>query len=99
MLEIFLNVWANAEISVEEIASFMHSPFGTIEGLKMLDFFRFLGLAGLTVISIFAVASLFIQNFCCCYLCPYGAVLGLASNMASVYACGPECSVVVYRCV
>jgi polyferredoxin len=44
----------------------------------MLNFFRFLGLAGWIVIAALAAASLFIQNFWCRYLCPYGALMGLA---------------------
>jgi polyferredoxin len=72
-------VWAVVEMSVEAISGFMHSPFGIIADVKMLDFFRFLSLTGLIVIAILAVASLFIQNFWCRYLCPYGALLGLTS--------------------
>jgi hypothetical protein len=33
-------VWAVAEISTPEISQFMHSPFGTIADVKMLDFFQ-----------------------------------------------------------
>jgi polyferredoxin len=72
-------VWAVVEMSVGEIAEFMHSPFGIIADVKMLDFFRFLSLTGLIVVSVLVVASLFVQNFWCRYLCPYGALLGLTS--------------------
>ena len=72
-------VWAVAGMSAGAIESFMHSPYGLIAAVKMLNFFRFLGVTGLAVIGVLAVASLFVENFWCRYLCPYGALLGLVS--------------------
>jgi polyferredoxin len=72
-------VWAVSGMSAEAIASFMHTPYGLIAAVKMLDFFRFLSLTGLVVIGLLAIASLFVENFWCRYLCPYGALLGLVS--------------------
>lgn len=72
-------VWAVAGMSAAAIESFMHSPYGLIAAVKMLNFFRFLGVTGLVVIGLLAVASLFVENSWCRYLCPYGALLGLVS--------------------
>jgi polyferredoxin len=72
-------VWAVAGMNAAEIAGFMRSPYGLIADVKMLNFFRFLGETGLIVIGVLAVASLLVQNFWCRYLCPYGALLGLAA--------------------
>lgn len=72
-------VWAVTGMSAGAIESFMHSPYGLIAAVKMLNFFRFLGVTGLVVIGLLMVASLFIENFWCRYLCPYGALLGLVS--------------------
>src|SRR5579875_697035 len=72
-------LWAIAGMSAAAIAGFMHTPYGLIADVKMLDFFRFLGLTGMIVIGVLAVASLFVENFWCRYLCPYGALLGLVS--------------------
>jgi polyferredoxin len=72
-------VWAVAGMSAGAIESFMRSPYGLIAAVKMLNFFRFMGAAGLVVIGVLAVASLFVENFWCRYLCPYGALLGLVS--------------------
>jgi polyferredoxin len=72
-------VWAVAGMSAAEIAAFLRSPYGLIADVKMLNFFRFLGEAGMVVIALLVVASLLVQNFWCRYLCPYGALLGLAA--------------------
>ena len=75
-------VWAVGGMSATAIREFMYSPYGLIADVKMLNFFRYLGTAGLTVISFLAAASLLVPNFWCRYLCPYGALLGLASLLS-----------------
>jgi polyferredoxin len=72
-------VWAVARMSAAEISHFMRSPYGLIADVKMLNFFRLLGESGAMVIGLLVVASLLVQNFWCRYLCPYGALLGLAA--------------------
>ena len=72
-------VWAVSSMSAGAIAAFMRSPYGVIADVKMLNFFRFIGETGLIVLGVLVVASIFVQNFWCRYLCPYGALLGLTS--------------------
>jgi len=60
----------------------MRSDYGLIADVKMLNFFRMIGETGAIMISILILASVFIQNFWCRYLCPYGALLGLASLLS-----------------
>ena len=60
----------------------MASPYGVIADVKMLNFFRHMGQTGAIVIGVLVVASLFIQNFWCRYLCPYGALLGITSLLS-----------------
>jgi polyferredoxin len=72
-------VWAVSSMSAPAIASFMHSPYGVIADVKMLNFFRHIGEVGLIVLGVLVVASILVQNFWCRYLCPYGALLGLSS--------------------
>jgi polyferredoxin len=72
-------VWAISTMSAVGIRDFMQSPYGLIADVKMLNFFRHIGQTGLIVLGVFALASLFIQNFWCRFLCPYGALLGLTS--------------------
>jgi polyferredoxin len=72
-------VWAVSSMSAKAIAGFMNSPYGIVADVKMLNFFRFIGETGLIVLGMLVVASVLVQNFWCRYLCPYGALLGLAS--------------------
>jgi len=72
-------VWAISTMSIVGIREFMMSPYGLIADVKMLNFFRHIGDTGLIVLGVFILASVFIQNFWCRFLCPYGALLGLTS--------------------
>jgi polyferredoxin len=71
-------------MTVEGIGAFMLSPYGLIADVKMHNFFRHIGPTGLMVIGLFVLASLFVQNFWCRFLCPYGAFLGLTSWLSPV---------------
>jgi len=72
-------VWAISTMSVVGIRDFMHSPYGLIADVKMLNFFRHIGETGLIVLGVLVSSSVFVQNFWCRFLCPYGALLGLLS--------------------
>ncbi len=72
-------VYAVAGMSAEGIRGFLSSPYGLVADVKMLNFFRFMGTtAAITLLSL-AVLSIVVKNFWCRFLCPYGALLGLAS--------------------
>jgi len=75
-------VWAISTMSVVGIRDFMQSPYGLIADVKMLNFFRHIGETGLAVLGVLVVASVFVQNFWCRFLCPYGALLGLAAGFS-----------------
>lgn len=75
-------VWAISTMSAAAIAGFMQSDYGVVAGVKMLNFFRFLGETGLIVLGILMLASIIVKNFWCRYLCPYGALLGFASLLS-----------------
>jgi len=72
-------VWAISTMSAVGIRDFMTSPYGLIADVKMLNFFRHIGETGLIVVGVFVAASVFVPNFWCRFLCPYGALLGLTS--------------------
>ena len=74
-------VWAICNMSAGAIEQFMSSPYGTVADVRMLNFFRHMSQTAAIVLAILAVASVFVQNFWCRYLCPYGALLGLASML------------------
>jgi len=71
-------------MSAEALSDFMLAPFGIIADVKMLNFFREIGITGLAVLGSLVVLSVFIQNFWCRFLCPYGALMGLVSTLSPV---------------
>jgi polyferredoxin len=80
-------VWAISTMSVEGIRDFMQSPYGLIADVKMLNFFRHIGETGLIALGVLAAASVFVPNFWCRFLCPYGALLGLTSWISPTKIC------------
>jgi len=72
-------VFAVANMSAGAIEQFMRSPYGAIADVRMLNFFRDLSETAAVVLGVLAIASVLVQNFWCRYLCPYGALLGIAS--------------------
>ncbi len=71
-------------MSAEALNDFLTAPFGIIADVKMLNFFREIGITGLAVLGSLVVLSVFIQNFWCRFLCPYGALMGLVSTLSPV---------------
>ena len=76
--------YAVGSMSVPAIHAFLEGPYGVVDDVKMLNFFRFLGLTGGIVLAVLVVASVFVQNFWCRFLCPYGALMGLAALASPV---------------
>jgi polyferredoxin len=77
LLGLFLGVVVS--MPVDAIEGFLHSPYGLIADVKMLNFFRNMSITAAVVIGVCALASIVIKNFWCRYLCPYGALMGLAA--------------------
>jgi polyferredoxin len=70
------------EMSAEAIQGFMSTPYGLVADVKMLNFFRFMSeTAGIILVAL-VLLSVLVQNFWCRYLCPYGALMGLASLLS-----------------
>ena len=72
-------VWAVAHMSADAIDQFMHTSYGSIADVRMLNFFRYLGETAAIILAVLVIASVLVQNFWCRYLCPYGALLGIVS--------------------
>jgi polyferredoxin len=82
LLALFL--YAVGSMSAEAIAAFLQGPYGLVADVKMLNFFRKLTTGGAVTIGFLMLASVFVQNFWCRYLCPYGALMGLVSLLSPV---------------
>jgi polyferredoxin len=77
-----LFVYAVASMPARALAEFLQSPYGIVADVKMLNFFRFMGVTAAVVVAVIVLASVFVQNFWCRYLCPYGALHGLVSLLS-----------------
>jgi len=64
------------------LGDFLASPFGIVADVKMLNFFRYMGAAGMIAILALVVLSVVVQNFWCRFLCPYGALMGIVSVLS-----------------
>lgn len=77
-------LWFIGAMSAESLAGFIATPYGLVADVRMLNFFRHIGLTAALILLVLVVASLLVQNFWCRYLCPYGALMGLASLLSPV---------------
>ena len=80
LLALFL--WAVGSMSPTAIRAFLEGPYGVVADVKMLDFFRYLSTTAAVIIGVVAILSIFVENFWCRYLCPYGALMGLAALLS-----------------
>jgi polyferredoxin len=74
-----LFVWLVVGMSTDDLLAFLGSPYGLVADVKMLDFFREPGRLTIGVCSALVILSVVTKNFWCRYLCPYGALMGLAA--------------------
>ncbi len=75
-------LYAVATMPAEAIQAFLQGPYGIVADVKLLNLFRFMSTTAAISLGLFAIASIFVQNFWCRYLCPYGAFLGLFSMLS-----------------
>lgn len=83
-LLLFFFVWTIFRMPSQALTAFIHSDYSKIADVRMLNFFLHLSLTALTVILILTLISLPIRNPFCRYLCPYGALTGLAGWFSPV---------------
>ena len=67
------------EMPVEALSKFLDAPYWAVSDVKMLYFFTRMSVTTMAVLASLTILSLVFKNFWCRYLCPYGALLGLAS--------------------
>lgn len=82
ILLFFFVVFIFIGMSGRAAQSFLQTPYNMVADIKMLQFFFNLSILGISVLGVLAIASVFIQNFWCRYLCPYGALLGILSFLS-----------------
>ena len=66
-------------MSVADLRAFIDSPYNRLCDVKMYAMFADPSVTTLCVVATLGLLSLLFKNFACRYLCPYGALLGLAS--------------------
>jgi polyferredoxin len=82
LLGLFL--FAVAGMPAAALRAFLEGPYGMVADVKMLNFFRYMGSTAAFTIGALVVLSVLVKNFWCRYLCPYGALMGLASLASPV---------------
>ena len=98
-LLLFLFVYAVAGMSARSIQGFLESPYGVVADVKMLNFFRHMGQTAAITLAALVVLSVLVKNFWCRYLCPYGALMGLASLLSpSRIRRDPDCCIDCAKC-
>ncbi len=70
------SIW---QMDIPALAGFIYSPYNKMADVKMFQFFANMTSFALWTIAILMVLSVIIKNFWCRFLCPYGALLGIAS--------------------
>ncbi len=71
-------------MSAQDLGEFMQSPYALVADVKMLNFFRDMGVTASIVLLALVLLSTVIRNFWRRYLCPYGALMGLVSLLSPV---------------
>jgi len=67
------------DMTAEALVGFLDAPYWAVSDVKMLHFFTSMSVTTMAVLACLTFLSLFYKMFWCRYLCPYGALLGLAS--------------------
>lgn len=80
-LLLFFFVYAIGTMSTLDLETFINSPYNKVADIKMYLFFAEITPFALYVILGLMTASVFIKNFWCRFLCPYGALLGLSGML------------------
>ncbi|TAK59353.1 MAG: 4Fe-4S binding protein [Bacteroidetes bacterium] len=78
-LLLFFFAYSISQMTVPDLQAFIYSPYNKMADVKMYQFFANITSFSLWTIIILMVFSVFIKNFWCRYLCPYGALLGALS--------------------
>lgn len=75
-------VFSIATMDTDVLKNFIYSPYNKLADVKMFLFFVEISTFALTTILVLGLLSVFVKNFWCRYLCPYGALLGWLSILS-----------------
>ncbi|MBI5265863.1 MAG: 4Fe-4S binding protein [candidate division Zixibacteria bacterium] len=65
-------------MSPEAVTGFLYTDYNMVADVLMLRFFTDISMLALIVLVVLVALSIVVRGFWCRYLCPYGALLGLA---------------------
>ena len=71
-------LWSVLAMDVSALENFIYSPYNKVADIKMYLFFAEISSFALWTIFGLIILSVLIKNFWCRFLCPYGALLGIA---------------------
>ncbi len=77
-LLLFFFAWSILQMNVPDLTTFIYSPYNKVADVKMFLFFARLSEFAFWTLLILIGLSIPIKNFWCRFLCPYGALLGIA---------------------
>lgn len=69
-------------MSTAAVKMFLDTPYNFVSDVKMYYFFAEITRFALIVVAVLFGLSIVIRNFWCRFLCPYGALLGIASLLS-----------------
>jgi len=70
------------DMTAQTAAGFLDAPYWAVGDVKMLYFFSRMSVTTMVILAILTGLSFLYVNFWCRYLCPYGALLGLAGMLS-----------------
>lgn len=75
------SIW---QMDIEQLRTFIYSPYNKVAEIKMYGFFAEISSFALWTIIALMLLSIAVRNFWCRFLCPYGALLGALSWLSPV---------------
>ena len=74
--------WSIWRLDAGALYAFIASPYNKVADVKMYLFFTQISAVALWSIVVLMMLSVMIKNFWCRFLCPYGALLGIAGMLS-----------------
>lgn len=82
LLMIFFVYSVAIAMSADALSDFIYSSYHKTADVRLLDFFLHMSPRALGIFGFLIVVSVILRNPFCRYLCPYGALLGLAAMLS-----------------